>query len=1085
MKDSLIKKKINDMLCSDSYKNSLIELAKRVIAHSKCAPNEATIESNFDCELFSFFREHFGKFGFSYNPIKEASLKTRRHISKGRADTAIASLVVEFKQPSTLSNDSMKERAVKQISDYLASISENSDQSLEGFVTDGVIGCFITYFNSKFNVEHFYELDFYSLDRIVRNILELKMMALNARNLVEVFCGNNGQVGVAINLTRCLFSTLKNTITPKTQMLFNEWKELFKLAHDDTSQQQAIINRRQSLENVVQSTFLDNNEEYMALFALQTAYAIIVKSIAYKVLSICRRGTASIDFYDCAEMNSDQLCSRMETLENGEIFRKYNITNLLEGDFFSWYSSNFQWNNDIFNNVVEVFNVLSKFSDRGILNNVSKAQDFFKDLYQSLVPPAVRHSLGEYYTKKWLASNVIKHGLDILGKDDWKALDPCCGSGTFLTALIESIKEKSDKRDLNLLIDILSRVKGIDLNPLAVLTARVNYFLNIAPLLDSDYAFEIPVYLGDSSYVPSIKNVDGVDYYDYTISTLKKPIHIVIPSSTIKDALVFSQTMTKIEVMIKAKNIDAIYSELLSITDDSEKNGYTHECLWSLADQFVYLEKENWNGIWARIVTNFLTTASLGKFDLIVGNPPWVDWKSLPLGYRNRIKSLCISRQLFSGDAVTGGICLNICALITNIVCKNWLIKDGVLGFLMPEQLIFQQSYEGFRKLYLDEKTKLYFNLFINWNKAGRPFKPVTQKFLTYYISYNESNYFDGVKTICYEKKTKRNIDDIEELSVDDTFLAIEKRLVCRNRKKNFFTYESIGKQSEASVGGESFYVGREGIEFYPQELMLFKRTSSSCSGNVVHLENYQNPKSKYKLPKMEVLLEKDFLHPLIKGKGIIPFHAEITDFIVPFPYDKENPQKPIGIKELAVRAPKLASHYLQYKNIILEQTRYNEKIIGKKDAEFYAMARVGAYSFANNYVVFRDNTKWAAAVVSEVDTEWGGKKRPLFQNHAVSICEDINGRFISLEEAHYICAILNSPQVYTYMMNSSDSRSFPIRIRITLPKYNSRNKIHKKLSDLSITAHKCFLESDKIASINKEIERLYSKLLKKEMNNE
>lgn len=119
----------------------------------------------------------------------------------------------------------------------------------------------------------------------------------------------------------------------------------------------------------------------------------------------------------------------------------------------------------------------------------------------------------------------------------------------------------------------------------------------------------------------------------------------------------------------------------------------------------------------------------------IVGNPPWVDWKSLPSGYRERIKSLCISRRLFSGDRLTGGINLNICALIANVAADNWLSEKGILGFLMPEPLVFQQSYEGFRNFYLEDGSRMYFCKFTNWTKSGNPFKPVTQKFLSFFLS--------------------------------------------------------------------------------------------------------------------------------------------------------------------------------------------------------------------------------------------------------------------------------------------------------------------------------------------------------------
>ena len=119
-------------------------------------------------------------------------------------------------------------------------------------------------------------------------------------------------------------------------MLFNEWKELFNLAHDDISKQQAIIDRRTSLEKLIGISFSENDEEYTALFALQTAYAMIVKIVAYRILSIVRYKESLIDFETLVDCDSEALRYQLSLLEEGAIFRDYGITNLLEGDFFSW-----------------------------------------------------------------------------------------------------------------------------------------------------------------------------------------------------------------------------------------------------------------------------------------------------------------------------------------------------------------------------------------------------------------------------------------------------------------------------------------------------------------------------------------------------------------------------------------------------------------------------------------------------------------------------------------------------------------------------------------------------------------------------
>ncbi|MDN4697412.1 hypothetical protein QYZ45_28155 [Vibrio parahaemolyticus] len=55
------------------------------------------------------------------------------------------------------------------------------------------------------------------------------------------------------------------------------------------------------------------------------------------------------------------------------------------------------------------------------------------------------------------------------------------------------------------------------------------------------------------------------------------------------------------------------------------------------------------------------------------------------------------------------------------------------------------------------------------------------------------------------------------------------------------------------------------------------------------------------------------------------------------------------------------------------QQTDYNDKIIGEKNiSAFYSLARVGAYTYGSHFVCFRDNTKWQAAVISELETPWG-----------------------------------------------------------------------------------------------------------------
>ena len=1076
------KKEYQRIINSDEYYRELKLMSERIKNNSKTAPNEATIESYFDCELFAFFKNTFSELGIEYKPIKEKSLSTRRHISKGRADSAIGALIVEFKQPATFSNDKLKKKAISQISDYLISYKQENEISNVGFVTDGVMGVFVRCDVDEICVESILEIDFYVLDRLIQSIISLQLLALNSKNLVDNFCNYPLNDGLAFALSKCLYEILISKMNDKTIILYSEWKELFNLSHDDVSKQQAIIDRKKSLEEILKTNFNNNDEEYKALFAIQTAYAIVVKAIAYKVLSRIRYKSELIKFEDLIDTESDYLRLQMQSLEEGAIFRDYNITNLLEGDFFSWYCDEEQWDSKLSKILNDVFKLLTLYSDKPVTISTKYSQDFFKALYENMLPSAVRRSLGEYYTKKWIANEVISNAIEKCNNENWTGIDPCCGSGTFVAVMIEKIKAtKKDLKKEQLLKEILKRVKGVDLNPVTVLTARVNYFINICDLISDNEEFEIPIYLGDSSYVPHEIIIDEITCIEYSIKTLIKPIEIKIPKSMLNDTKQFSNIMKQIELDIKNEDVDKVYNKLLSICPLNEQTVKIKENIFLLSSQLVDLEKNNWDGIWARIIKNFLITSTFNDFDIIVGNPPWVDWKSLPSGYRDRIKSLCISRKLFSGDRLTGGINLNICALIANVVADNWLSNNGVLAFLMPDTLLVQPSYEGFRNFYLSDDSRLYLNEVTNWTKSGSPFKPVTQKFLTYYYARKKVDYKEGVPVKWYIKKKNKNIDALEELNIEDYYNIENNKLVTCHPDKNLFTYinQNYDANEFSNISGECTYIGHEGIEFYPQELMLIEKSDLPSTDTCTSLINYQNPKSKYKVPKMNVLLETNFLHPMIKGIDIQPFHCNEPKYIVAFPYSEKNCRVPIEINELSNVAPKLADYYLKNKKIICSQTNYNEKIIGKK-AEFYALARVGAYSFANYYVAFRDNSKWGAAVIENINTLWGGNKRPLFQNHAVSICEDDKGNFISLDEAHYICAILNAPITTEYVKSSSDSRSFPIRPRIYIPKYDESNPLHVKLSDLSKKAHKNYENQIILSEIGQEIDLLYKQILKK-----
>lgn len=862
-------------------------------------------------------------------------------------------------------------------------------------------------------------------------------------------------------------------------MLRSEWEELFRLAHDDQSQQQRIKERRKALSEIFAKKITNASAEYQALFSLHTAYAIILKTLAYRVVSDIQFGKPLQDYKSLLRVNATTLRSFFSSLEDGEVFRRLGILNLLEGDFFSWYCDSSQWNDELASRLKEILVILSRYEDVKRVFETSTAIDLFRDLYEAAVPQVVRASFGEFYTPFWLALHVFESSKP---PPNWRVLDPCCGSGTFVIAAISAIrKSNKSKSKEHLLRNITKRVVAIDLNPLAVLTTRIHYFIHIADLMSESVSnLVIPVFLGDSSYVPERITVAGVNCLKYELSTLKSPLSIVFPISLVKDTAQFVRLMYRYEELVESKDLEAAYNLLLSSLRKSERKDAILERLQKLTQQLVDLETKGWNGIWARIITNFLITACIGEFTNVIGNPPWIDWKNLPGGYRNRVKSLCIEKGLFSGAGRTGGINLNICALIAHVASMNWLAENGNLAFLMPRELVNQASYEGWRRAVGGKKRD--FLAFYDWSKAGHPFDPVKEDFMTYVIGKKRKRIPNVVPVRLYVKKKSikgnaRDWDTLEQAMNNlKVCTAVAGQIIPGS---TIYTIAPSRKRLDQLrlVAGECEYLGREGIEFYPQELLIFKYVKPGPRNGTVILSNIQVQRSKYRISKQEVVFESRYLFPLVKSPSIVPFGHNYEGLIVPFPYESSDPKRPLSRNVLRKTSPLLLSYYRKYEDTIKEQTDFSDKIRGKEPGEFYGLARTGVYSFQQAYVAFRDNSKWRATVIGDAKMPWGETRRFLFQNHAVSICERKDGSgMISVEEAHYICAIMNAPVVEEFIYRSSDNRSFKIRPPIHIPKYDNRNKLHTKLVKLSRRAH---IKPTKIAKLKQAIEQIYLTLCK------
>ena len=185
-------------------------------------------------------------------------------------------------------------------------------------------------------------------------------------------------------------------------------------------------------------------------FLIHSYLSVFAKMLAYSVVS-----------------NDDYISDyEMKGILEGSIFHDLNIRNFVENDFFHWVKSESN-----FRNLKKVFRLIAQEISTFDFTNVE--EDVLKGVYQKLIDLDTRHALGEYYTPDWLCERVVRE-YDFQPAD--QILDPSCGSGSFLRAVVHRLRELHAGLPPE---DISQQVHGIDIHPLSVQIAKTTLLLTL------------------------------------------------------------------------------------------------------------------------------------------------------------------------------------------------------------------------------------------------------------------------------------------------------------------------------------------------------------------------------------------------------------------------------------------------------------------------------------------------------------------------------------------------------------------------------------------------------------------------------
>lgn len=326
---------------------------------------------------------------------------------------------------------------------------------------------------------------------------------------------------------------------------------------------------------------------------------------------------------------------------SGDHFSRLGLTNLVEYDYFGWITSD----QALVGEMVPVAQAIQRDLQAYDFNDLP-AEDLFGRLMTQLASASQRLLLGQEWTPPWLARKLVSANMGTLGGMAPRAVDPCCGSGSIVVEFLKAAKathpRTQGESSSHWAGRLASFVTGFDIDPLAVLLAKVSWLLAVRDDVASldGVAITIPIYHADSLFAMTpLGPGPGADASDVKLHLDGR--EVVLPAClftsswrTVFDRLIdLASHMSRTEGGITEAMADVLVTGLVEdagvISTDAERvvvAGFLKRLAETLSD----LHAQGRNGIWSFLIRNSYRPGLLaGEFNALVSNPPWLTLSKL------------------------------------------------------------------------------------------------------------------------------------------------------------------------------------------------------------------------------------------------------------------------------------------------------------------------------------------------------------------------------------------------------------------------------------------------------------------------
>lgn len=909
--------------------------------------------------------------------------------------------------------------------------------------------------------------DFVSgLKRLALLLKQQDKIALNKKNLISIINPKSPFVRKSIKTIYDELQFNLNNLNGSTRVrtLYKEWDRVFGTMYGEDDEATSFTD----VSSVIKETYGYNEEvtidSKVYLFALQTFFNMFLKLLIYSFLAQLVSPT-----FKAESLTKPQI----DRLFDGEL-NKYEslVNNFFESHFMEWFTytcSESKFDTTVVNNILDVVN---QFDLSTYILKPEEIQDILQEVYMELIPAEMRHLMGEYFSPDW----IVEHVLDLVGYtgDIEKTLiDPTAGSGTFLTHAIKRIVSKVDRKlSRNDIDKITHNIIGFDINPISVVSAKANYILAVFSSCD-DAVFEdfadpinVPIYIADSILSPVVYTEES----ELTLSINTSVGKFQIPK--------FEDYSSASEFLkILSKNIDdkSDFEIFWNTVENRFVDTQYKSVVEELFNRLYTLHRAGNDSFWPIILRNSFAPILIGnKFDFVVGNPPWIAWKSMSKSYREGTLEIWKSYGIFEKNAYDKKTTHDDFGMaVTYVAVDRYLKNNGDMVFLLPASFLKStKGGEGFRKLSI---TRFGQNVPFKIDAVDdfSNVKLFTIPTIAIKIIKNIEMVYPMNAYKVWEQVGKKTLIDSHakwnEVKKKLRFEILSAQPVDGNDKQSpwltLSDMEFANKVLDSSK--PRYYSGRKGIEPAGAKGVYLLKKPIKCRDGLMLIENCierQRRKDFLKKGVHKDKVEETYIFPMLGGRNIAKWQVKSNEYIL-VPHTAKH-KYGIPVKELVKTAPKTSDWLNFYYDELLASRIQNGKFFNANTQPYYRLDNVGEYTYTPYKVLWKEQTGTMSAVVvgSYLESIPNADKELFSEDKTIVV--DSKVLMLGLDnadEAYYVCGIINSKDIVEVIDGYaiSTNRGVDVLKYLAIPKFEPTNSIHQSISTLSKQIHSKFKIQD------------------------